>query len=187
MKNFLILFAILLGLLLGISQMHFLKRTPYGHFYGSFKYESSRYLPPILVGYLANNSVKYSLYKLPYYVTDFLMYNNDFSIVYKTKPKFTVVVFKNDNQKDLGHLYQKLNLLQKSYSKNFNLIVRDSLIVPDYIQSFERDAYKDFELYCGNFCIIDPSKNVMFLFKSFSFNDLEALEGVFQHLSYMYK
>lgn len=187
MKNLITFLLILIILFFGISQIHSFKRTPYWNVYGDFKYEDSQYLPKILLGYLASNKVKFSLYKLPNYVIDFLKYNGDFSIVYKSKPKFTIIVFQDGKDSNQNIFYSKLDKLFKEYNKNFNLIRRNKYDNPNYVQSYEREAYKDLKLYCGNFCIIDPYANVIFLFKSISFSETEVLEGVLQHFSYMYK
>lgn len=190
-KHLLIFVIIVCALLLCMPHIHMFKKTVSGKSYGYFKTETSTYLPPILARYLSDAGVHYSLYKLPNYVVDFLTFNNDFSAVYKSKPKFTIIVFlpeqnPTENYTNIKLLYDKLQSLIKFYNKDFNMIVREEWRTTRYIQGYERDAYKDLKSYCGNFCIIDPTGGMMFVFRKISFTEVEALEAVLQHYSYMY-
>lgn len=188
MKHLVVFLVFLLLGLLSMQHMHIFKKTQSGERYEYFNTETSQVLPPILVGYLNEAGIRYTIYKIPNYVMDLFTYNKDFSIVTKSKPKYTVILFpdyksKNQNSDNLLYFNRKIKNMVEVYRKDFNLIVRNYEVKPQYVQKYEHDAYDDLEAYCGNFCLIDPYKQVMFVFKNITISETNALEAVFQHYS----
>lgn len=188
MKHLVVFLVFLLLCLLSMQNMHIFKKTQSGERYEYFNTETSQVLPSILVGYLNESGIRYTIYKIPNYVMDLFTYNKDFSIITKSKSKYTVILFPRHKSKtqDVDNLIsfnRKVKNMVDVYHKDFNIIVRDDEVVPRYIRKYERDAYGDLETYCGNFCLIDPSKHVMFVFKNITITETNALEAVFQHYS----
>lgn len=167
------------------GEMHFLSKTNNGERFGYFKTESSVVLPQILSTYLFNSNVRYSVYKIPNYVEDFLTFNKDFSLVYSSSPKYTVIIFKpKDNNKNshqsLYGFYPKVQKLTKEYSKSFNLILKEEKDNPRYTLHNDRVAYKDLKEFCGVFCVVDPTEDTMFVFNRITNSEIEALDVLFQ-------
>ena len=189
MKHLVVFLVFLFLGLLSMQNMHLFKKTQSGERYEYFNTETSQVLPPILAGYLNEAGIRYTIYKIPNYVMDLFTYNKDFSIVTKSKLKYTVILFprhKSETQysDNVTSFNQKVKNMVDVYRKDFNLIVRDDEIKPNYVQKYERDAYNDLETHCGNFCLIDSSKQVMFVFKNITISETNALEAVFQHYSH---
>lgn len=188
MKHLVIFLVALLLCLLSMQHMHFFKKTKKGERYEYFKTETSKVLPQILTGYLNESGIRYTVYKIPNYVMDLFTYNKDFNIITKSKPKYTVILFpyyksEAQNAGNLSSFNTKVKNMVEVYRKDFNMIVRDDIVKPRYIQRSERDAYENLEVYCGNFCLIDPSQEVMFVFKNITMSETTALDAVFQHYS----
>ena len=167
---------------ISLQHMHVFMKTRNGIRFENFQTESSENLSPILTNYLNNAHVTYHLYKMPNYVVDFLKYNNEFSTIYKNKQKATMIIFSQDRKSEssaTGFYYNAENLYKK-YNTSYNLIVRNEVSSPDYIQYYDKVAYKDLREYCSGLCILNPSNDTMFTFKRITNSESEALEAVFQ-------
>ena len=185
MRHFFLLLISIILCFFAFDKLHFLSKTSDGEYFGYFKTETSVVLPQILSTYLFNSNVRYSVYKIPNYVEDFLTFNKDFSVVYSSSPKYTIIIFKpknynQNNQHQLYNFYQKVQKLTKEYSKSFNLILKEEKDSPKYTLHNERIAYKDLKEFCGAFCLIDPAEDTMFVFKKMTNSEIEALDVLFQ-------
>lgn len=189
MRHF-ILFIILVFIgLFCLQDAHFFSRTNNGERFESFKTETSVVLPPILANYLRESHVRYSIYKVPNYVGDFLTYNKDFSLVYSSAPKYSVIIFKpkdyvKANATAFEPFYERVQKSLKNYSKSFNLIVIEETVKPKYLLHNDRVAYKDLKKYCGSFCVINPTEWTMFVFNRITKSEVEALDVLFQQYDF---
>ena len=182
MKSLIVFFILLVVFFISLQHMHVFMKTRNGIRFENFQTESSENLSPILTNYLNNAHVTYHLYKMPNYVVDFLKYNNEFSTIYKNKQKATMIIFSQDRKSEsaaTGFYYNAENLYKK-YNTSYNLIVRNEVSSPDYIQYYDKVAYKDLREYCSGLCILNPSNDTMFTFKRITNSESEALEAVFQ-------
>ena len=191
MKHFVVFLISLVILIIALSNTHMFLKTRNGAPFECFKTETSEALPPILSGYLLNTNIRYHLYKMPNYVIDLLTYDKNFSIIYKSGPKFTIIVFPSKlevaDSANFQVFYDKLKDLHKQYSSSFNLIVRDESVAPVFNQQYDRVAYKDLREHCSVFCLINPQNNLMFGFKRITNTETEALEAVFQQFNDLIK
>ena len=184
MKNFIVFVILLIAFLISLPKMHYFMKTRNGVRFENFQSESALNLSPILRNYLDNAHITYYLYKLPNYVIDFLKYDKEFSTIYKNTKKATIIIFSQDRKQETSAtgLYSNAQNLQKKYAAVYNLIIRDEILPPKYIQEYDNIAYKDFREYCSGFCILNPSNNTMFTFKRITNTETEALEAIFQQL-----
>ena len=192
MRHFFLLLITLVIAFFLLQDSHLFLKTRSGENFGYFKTETSAVLPPILARYLHNSNVRYSVYKIPNYVQDFLAYNKTFYKFYKNNDKFLIIVFTpHENIKSYGdslkNFYDKVETLSKEYSQYFNFVVIDEVVSPSFIVKKEKIAYRDLKEYCGSFCIINPTNDTMFVFTRISNAEIEALDAVFQHYSFMKK
>ena len=111
-----------------------------------------------------------------------LLFDFKFSTIYKNDKKATIIIFTQDRKQETAAvgLYSNAQNLQKKYSTMYNLIIRDEILPPKYMQKYNNIAYKDFREYCSGFCILNPSNNTMFTFKRITNSETEALEAIFQ-------
>lgn len=168
-----------------MQDLHLFLKTTHGERFEYFKTETAIVLPQILSNYLYNTQTRYSVYKIPNYVKDLLIYNKDFSVVYKSKNKYSVIIFKPEenvskNTNAFTPFYHKVQNLVGEYNKSFNLIVKNETLKPNYPLKADRVAYKDLKEYCNSFCVIDPTNDTMFVFSRISSTETEALEVLFQ-------
>ncbi len=190
MKNliiFLILLILFIGLYLGINST---VKTRDGHKLERFEVMTTKVLPPILSDYLRNSNIRFAVYKIPNYVKDLMTYHKNFSGIYGSKNKVSIIVFvpKDKVKSDAPAFvpfYDKLQKLIKEYSTSFNLISIEYDNKSDYIYAWDKVAYQDLEKYCEKFCLIDPKNDLMFVFKYITNTEVDALDVVFQQYSYM--
>lgn len=172
-----------------LQDLHFFSKTSTGERFEYFKTETSVVLPQILASYLYNSQVKYSIYKIPNYIKEFLTYNKDFSISYKNKKKYTVIIIKpydsiSKDENVFIPFYNRVKSLVAEYSKSFNLIVKEENTTSKYLTKTDNVAYNDLKTYCLSFCLIDPTNDTMFVFNRISNSTLDALEVLFQQYHY---
>ena len=185
MKHFMVfLIVILLGLFC-LRNSHFFSFTIRGERYEYFQTEDSSTLPQILATYLFNSNIRYSVYNIPNYVEDFLIYNKDFSYVYNTSPKCTVMIFKpkdniDKNEPAFRAFYDRVKSLVNEYPNSFNLTILEDTDTHKFVLREDKIAYKDLKEYCGKFCIINPQEGTMFVFAKISNTEKEALDVLFQ-------
>lgn len=192
MKHLVILIIILVFAIFSLQDLHMFSKTRTGQRYEYFKTVTSQTIPPILANYLRNNGVRYSVYVIPNYVRDFLKHNKDFSVVYNSKPKFSVLIFSPENKvkenaSNFEMFYSKVREQINMYSHSFNLIVYGDNLPADYRLKYDKDAYKELLKYCGAFCLVDPSRDTIFVFNKISNTENEALEALFQQYSFLVK
>lgn len=183
MKNFLAFVIFLVVFFISLQSTGFFAKTRDGKAYDSFKTVNSKNIPYILAGYLKSSGVGYYIYHTPNYVDDLFVYNKDFSIVDKSKPRYTAIVFNNSdsdaNKSVIKAFDEKLDWALKQYDKNFNIMILSDED-KSYPLKYEKDAYNDLKKYCNHFCLVDPSRKTIFVFKKISNSEVEALEAVFQ-------
>ncbi len=192
MKHFVLFLVIFIIAIFSLQDLYMFSKTRTGQHYEYFKTITSQSIPPILANYLKNNNVRYSVYIMPNYVKDFLNHNKDFSVVYKSKPKFSVLIFSPDKKVKESSLnfmsfYSKVREQVNMYSDSFNLIVYGDNLKADYRLKYDKDAYKELLKYCGAFCLIDPSRDTIFVFNKISNSEKEALEALFQQYNFLVK
>lgn len=189
MRHFILFVIIVLIGLFCLKDVHFFSKTNSGESFEYFKTETSVVLPPILANYLREAHVRYSVYKIPNYVEDFLTHNKDFSLVYKSAPKYSIIIFKprdyvKENAPAFSPFYAKVQKSIKYYSKTFNLIVIEETVTPELLLHNDRVAYKDLKEYCGSFCVIDPTEWTMFVFNKITRSEVEAIDVLFQQYDF---
>lgn len=167
--------------------MQIFQKTRDGVRFENYSTLSADSLPPILAGYLSNEGVRYTVYKIPNYVKDLLVHNIEYECVYKNKPKFTVLLISPDifinKQPSYRAFYDKVYEMSKKYEEDFNLLLLNHDEKKKYILKFDEQGYKGLKEHCADFCIIDPSRDTMFTFSKVSITETNALEAVFQHYS----
>lgn len=161
MKHFLVFIIALVIAFLSLQNSYMFSKTRAGESYGYFKTVTSQYLPPILANNLRETGVRYSVYQIPNFVKDFLVNNKDFNTVYNSKPKFSVLIFSPE----------------KKVKEN----------ISNYRLKYDKDAYNELIKYCGAFCLIDPSKDTIFVFNKITNTEKESLEILFQQYSFLLK
>ncbi len=167
-------------------------KTRAGESYGYFKTVTSQYLPPILANNLRETGVRYSVYQIPNFVKDFLVNNKDFNTVYNSKPKFSVLIFSpekkvKENISNFQSFYKKVKEQVNMYQDSFNLVIYGDNLPADYRLKYDKDAYNELIKYCGAFCLIDPSKDTIFVFNKITNTEKESLEILFQQYSFLLK
>lgn len=186
MKNLVVLLFAIIALIFSLQSFNLFKTTRTGDIQQSYTTLTSIDLPPIFASYLSSRNIRFELYKIPNYIKDFLSMNSEFSIVYRSKPKYTVIIFAPINESDKDYIsfqlfYEKLKKTIHNYPKNFNIIFRyenyDDVI---YKNTYDNAAFKDLMQHCKHFCFIDPSKDTMFVFKKLTMSEINALEALFQ-------
>lgn len=186
MKNLVVLLFAIIALIFSLQSFNLFKTTRTGNMQQSYTTLTSKALPPIFASYLSSRNIRFELYKIPNYIKDFLSMNSEFSIVYRSKPKYTIIVFAPINESDKDYIafqlfYEKLKKTIHNYPKNFNIIFRyenyDDVI---YKNTYDNAAFKDLMLHCKRFCFIDPSNDTMFVFKKLTMSEANALEALFQ-------
>lgn len=173
-----------------LSNTHFLKKTRTGARMEYFQTTEQQNLTTILARYLRENGSRYSVYKIPNYVDDFLNYEPNFSQAYKSG-KNMALVFVNSKSRgsisSIQKLQDKVRGLVNDYNTTFNYIVRPEKEYIHYPLDYENLAYKDLREYCNVFCVIDPVNKTMFVFNKISDSDLSAIEVLFQEYDYLKK
>lgn len=192
MKHFIIFIIILIIAIISLQNSYMFSKTRTGESYGYFKTVTSQTIPPILANYLRESGVRYAVYQIPNFVKDFLERNKDFSIVYKSKPKFSVLIFSpeekvKENVSNFSSFYTKIKEQVNSYPNSFNLVVYGDNLPADYRFRYDKDAYKELIKYCGAFCLVDPSRDMMFVFNKITNTEKESLEILFQQYSFLLK
>ena len=81
---------------------------------------------------------------------------------------------------------EKIDSVLKRYKGNFNILVFDEES-KSYPFQYDKDAYRDLRVYCKHFCLVDPSRKTIFIFKRISNTEIEALEAVFQQYDRLLK
>lgn len=190
MKSFIVFLLLVIIFIFCMQDMPLFQKTRNGVRFEYYKTVSAENVPPILAKYCVENGVKYSLYKIPNYVKDLLTYNQDFGIVYKSKPKFTIIILSpEDHMKkepsSYSLFYNRINTLSENYKKEFNLISVANAENKSYPLKFDNQGLKGLKEYCGGFCLIDPSRDIMFTFKRISATETKALDVLFQQYSFM--
>lgn len=187
MKSFIVFLISLVILIFAVQNMQVFQKTRDGKPFESYKTVSGDTLPPILTRYLANEGVRYSVYTIPNYVDDLFIHNLEYESIYKSKPKFSIILISPDSQikKDssIRSFYDKVYEMTKKYENDFNLLVLNHEANKKYILSFDNQGYKGLKEHCAQFCIIDPARKTMFTFNRISITETEALEAVFQQYS----
>lgn len=163
--------------------------TRQGEHLESFKSIDGSYLPSSLVSYLANNHIKFELWIIPNYIKEFLSTNKDYSVVYNSKPKYTILIYSSQNETstDNDFLYNTIANAIVPYAKYYNLIFQyktnDKTV---YKSPYDNRAVKDLMEYCRNFCLIDPNKDTLFVFKKLSNTETDAITALIQHYTLLY-
>ena len=192
MKHFIVFIIALVIALISMQNSYMFSKTRTGESYEYFKTVTSQYIPSILANFLKESGVRYSVYKIPNFIKDFLMKNNDFSIVYASKPKFSVLIFSpernvKENISNFQSFYSKVKEQVNMYPESFNLVVYGENLASNYRLKYDKDAYNELIKYCGAFCLIDPSRDTMFVFTKITNTEKEALEVLFQQYSFINK
>ena len=73
------------------------------------------------------------------------------------------------------------------YQDSFNLVIYGDNLPADYHLKYDKDAYNELIKYCGAFCLIDPSKDTIFVFNKITNTEKESLEILFQQYSFLLK
>lgn len=187
MKSFIVFLISIIVFIIAIQNMQIFQKTRDGVRFENYSTLSADSLPPILAGYLSNEGVRYTVYKIPNYVKDLLVHNIEYECVYKNKPKFTVLLISPDifinKQPSYRAFYDKVYEMSKKYEEDFNLLLLNHDEKKKYILKFDEQGYKGLKEHCADFCIIDPSRDTMFTFSKVSITETNALEAVFQHYS----
>lgn len=183
MRNFIAFTILLIAFVISLQSAGFFAKTRDGKPYEYFKTVDAKNIPKILAGYLYSSGIGYYIYHTPNYVDDLFVYNKDFSIIEKSKPKYTAIVFadyKSDSSDSVLELFnENLDEVHKRYNENFNMLVLNGE-TRSYPFKYDNDAYKDLRNYCKHFCLVDPSRKTIFVFKRMSNTEVDALEAVFQ-------
>ena len=194
MKNFIILIIAFLCLFFSIKESNIFKKTRYGQRQESIKTLSASELPPILARYLAERYAKYELYRIPNYIYDFLSSNDDFKQIYDIKPKYTIVLLaptddKSSDYKEFTAFYEAIQKEIKAYPKYFHIIYsyENNGKKDVYKNTYDNEAYADFSKYCGNVCVIDPSRNTIFSFKNLGSAEMDSLAALIQQYAFLLK
>lgn len=190
MKELIVFIISVIILVFSVKDLPMFSTTRSGERFEYFDTIPSSDMPEVLRNYLKNENIVYHLYKIPNYVEDLLVYNNDFSIVYKSKPKYTIIVFSpeknlSENYASFKLFYEKLQKLSNEYSSSFNLITKNESDKVRYPMKYERQAYSELRNKCGGFCLINPSNNTIFVFKRITISEKDALDAVFQQYDFM--
>ncbi len=187
MKSFIVFLLSLIVLIITIQNMQIFQKTRDGARFENYSTLSSDSLPPILAGYLANEGARYGLYKIPNYVKDLLVNNIEYEIIYKTKPKFSIILISPEavisKEPSAKAFYDALYESAKKYENDFNLMVLNHEPDKKYILKFDNQGYKGLKEHCLEFCIIDPSRDTMFAFSRLSLTETNAIEAVLQQYS----
>ena len=191
MQSFILFIICLLIFLLSFSNSHMMQKTRDGHKLEKFETINTKYLPSILTDYLRSNSIPYSLYKIPNYVSDLLKYHKNFSTVYlENQQKYVIILFVPSDKMSADYaafkpFYDKISQKLKEFSKDYTIISIEYELKADYVYSYDKIAYADLKKYCEKFCLIDPKTNMMFVFKRISNSETEALDVLFQQYNFM--
>lgn len=193
MKHFVLLIVTLVICLFCLQDLHVFSYTKDGHRFEYFQTESSNAIPPILANYLRNAKINYSVYKIPNYVKEFLTYDKEFNVIYKSGTKSSIIIFTPrdyvlSNENAFKPFYNQVKkLISNEYPNSFNLIVKEEIAKPKYPLRVDRVAYNDLKSFCGSFCVINPKNDTMFVFKRITNSEIDALEVLLQQYHFLRK
>ena len=190
MKNLVIFVILLIFFGIAMQDLPMFQKTRNGQPFEYYKTVTSDNIPPVLSKYLLDESIRYSLYRIPNYVKDLLVYNKDFESVYKSKPKYSIILLSPSNYlksdpNNYSRFYNKIKDLQAKYKSDFNLISINNTENIKYPIKYDNQGLKGLAEHCVGFCIVDPSRDIMFTFKRISASETKALDVLFQEYSYM--
>ncbi len=146
--------------------------------------------------------LEYKLYKIPEWPAKYLKTKSEFSSVYKHK-KF-VVYIKDENTpfaKEYAETLEKISN-DSNYKKHYNFVSRKAKITivtmqpkdirlmkkhkkelpENVLTTAEGNAKLNFIKACGNFCIVNPSKNQIFALKGDSKKEAQKFEYILNKL-----
>lgn len=192
MKDFLILIVFCLILFFSLNNTHFMLKTRTGDSVGYFHTTTSNVLPQVLADYLRKLNIRYSIYILPNYVKDFLRHSKEFSFIYNSKSKYSILIFSPENYIEVDEaqyisFYNKVQKLAKKYSSSFNLFIVNEILKEKSVLKVDKAAYKDLKEYCGYFCLIDPNNDTLFTLKKITTSEMEVLDVIFQQYDKLVK
>lgn len=191
MKQFVVFLVILIIAGWTIPNLDFMKKTRTGAKQESYKSLTSSNLPEIAAAYIAENNIKIKMYELPNYIKDLFKYNGNFSSIYRSKPKYTIILIAPEvSSKDsinFTSLRDKLESEVKNYPDSFNIIyiLEDKNI--HYTSPYDTEAVKSLMDHCNQFCLIDPKKNTLFTFKKISMTEINTLPVIIQQYAMLLK
>ena len=185
MKHFVVLLVVFVIACFAFPRFDFMKKTRHGEHQEDFKPLISKVLPYTLSNYILRNNVKFELAEYPNHVKDLFKYNTDFSIVYRSKPKYTLILIEPSDRLSLeGQSFimfeDRLTKQLKYYPQDFNIIYRRQDTYIDYSNPYDKTSAEILLKYCRNFCLIDPSRNSIFVFKRLSNTEIEAVPVLLQ-------
>ncbi|MBQ8460553.1 hypothetical protein IJ541_10695 [bacterium] len=169
---------------------HGMQRTSEGELFEDFQVVALQHITSDLSNYLSKRHIKYTIYRIPNYVREFLKTNEDFSIVYQEDPlKYSIITFTGykkppKNITALKEFYTKLDTLANQHENFFNYLVHREVMNTHYKAKHDNMAYKDLRLRCNRFCIINPAKNTMFVFSHITDAEKNALDTLFREFEY---
>ena len=185
MKHFVVFLVVFIIACCMLPNFEFSQKTRRGEVQENFQPLTSRELPYVLSTYLSTNFVKFEVASIPNHVKDLFRYNKDFSIVYRTKPKYTFILVEpmdsvSNNQHAFKAMQDKLRSELKYYQNDYNIIYRQSNTPIDYSDPYDKKAVKSLLEQCRNFCMIDPNKDIIFVMKRLSNTEADAIPVLLQ-------
>ncbi len=193
MRSFIAFIIILVAFFVSLQSTDFFAKTRDGHRYEYFNTVDAKNIPPIMAGYLRRLNIKYFIYKTPNYVKDLFLYNSEFRSIETSKPKCTVIVFppskedKINSGSSFDYFYEKLTKLFQLYPNCFNKIIFTDSVERDYPMKYDNDALKSLKERCGSFCLVDPNRDTIFVFRRTTVTEGDALDVVFQEYNRLLK
>lgn len=188
MKNFIILIISIILMLVCIIHFDLTASTRTGERLESFKSLDGSYLPSTLRTYLANNYVKFELWAIPNYVKEFLSTNKDYSSIYESKPKYTILIYSSKIDSSPNIYYKTITEAIEPYAKYYNLIFQyktsDKKV---YSSPYDNRAVKELMEYCKSFCLIDPNLDTLFAFKNLKNTETDAIIVLIQQYALFQK
>jgi len=185
MMKHLLIFLVITGVFIAcLRGGHGWQRTRSGERFEDFQTVALQNITPVLSNYMRDAHISYTIYKIPNYVREFIKYNKDFGEIY-TSGKYTIVTFTGfkrppKNAQTLKNFYKRLNKEAYNHQGFFDYINRPEILDTHFVLKNDKMGYKDFRLYCNRFCIIDPNRDTMFVFKHITESEIKALGVVFQ-------
>lgn len=181
MKNFILLILSVILMLVCIMHFDLMATTRTGERLESFKSLDGSYLPPTLRTYLSNNHIRFELWTIPNYVKEFLATNKDYSIVYDSKPKYTILIYSSKIESSSNIYHKTITDAIEPYAKYYNLIFQyktsDKIV---YNSPYDNRAVKELMEYCKSFCLIDPNRDTLFVFKNLKNTESDAIIALIQ-------